>query len=100
MYILPDSSDSNPGPFYDLTLVGECQIIKSGVRVREVLDYNVHDGEFFPMKSYSVWFYLTVIWNVGLFDSGSLSECLFLHDNRRVRKKFNMCIYIYRDNGN
>ena len=58
MYILPDSSDSNPGPFYDLTLAGECQIIKSWVRVREVLDYNVHDGEFFPMKSYSACFYL------------------------------------------
>lgn len=57
MYILPDSSDSNPGPFYDLTLAGECQIIKSGVRVREVLDYNVL-GEFFPMKSYSACFYL------------------------------------------
>ena len=37
---------------------GERQIRKAGVIVREVSDYNVHDGEFFPMKSYSAWFYL------------------------------------------
>ena len=42
MYTIRDTSDSNPDRFYDLTLEGERQIIKAGVRVREVSDYNVH----------------------------------------------------------